>query len=479
MATNRSGSRRGLIVGLVIVLVLALGAGAFFVFFNKDSQPDVANGTETLTAVNPNQNGVIDPIVVAQAAQIVPLTPGATAPTAAGVAALVDPILPEFGVSEFSGIIVDAETGTVLYDKGSTKPQIPASTAKLTMATAALTSLDPQSRLSTKVVQGDAAGTVVLVGGGDITLRATSQTESVYAGAPSMTDLAAQVTATGVKPTKIIYDVSRWVADPFAPGWVKSDIGTQTQPGYITNIVPLMVDGDRFRPNLDNSGRTGTPAETAAKALATALGNPQIEIAAGTATPGAAVLGSVDSQPISVLLSQALVKSDNVLAEAIGREVALKEGAPANFVGSTQSILLKLQQLGIDTTGVQLSDVSGLSTSDRLTPKVLADVLALAVKSDNDFRDLILGLPVAGATGTLGARYLLPETGLQGKGWLRAKTGSLTANNRTTYALAGVVPDADGRMMVFSIIVGNVVGDSTRVLMDRIAASLRTCGCVA
>jgi D-alanyl-D-alanine carboxypeptidase/D-alanyl-D-alanine-endopeptidase (penicillin-binding protein 4) len=46
-----------------------------------------------------------------------------------------------------------------------------------------------------------------------------------------------------------------------------------------------------------------------------------------------------------------------------------------------------------------------------------------------------------------------------------------------TYALAGYVPDVDGRILVFAF-VSNGVSGGTRPALDALAAGLRGCGCV-
>ncbi len=70
--------------------------------------------------------------------------------------------------------VVDPVTGEVVYERGATLPLLPASTAKIATAVAALTALDPQARLTTRVVAGSAPGEVVLVGGGDPTLASAA-----------------------------------------------------------------------------------------------------------------------------------------------------------------------------------------------------------------------------------------------------------------------------------------------------------------
>ena len=68
---------------------------------------------------------------------------------------------------------------------------------KILTAAAALAILGPDARLTTKVYKGAEPGSIVLVGGGDPTLNAGSKT--VYDGAPTLADLAAQTKAAWEK----------------------------------------------------------------------------------------------------------------------------------------------------------------------------------------------------------------------------------------------------------------------------------------
>ena len=202
----------------------------------------------------------------------------------------------------------------------------------------------------------------MLVGGGDVTLSARNEgVDTVYDGAPLMADLAAQVRASGVDVKRIVLDTDYWSGPDLADGWQTSDIrGTPgSAQGYITRMSPLMVDGDREDPANENSIRTGDPANTAGKALARLLGKPDLPLVDGTAPEDATVIGQVSSQPMSVLLAQALENSDNVLAEALARQVAIARGAPPSFDGASAAILEALEDLKIDTIGVEMYDGSG------------------------------------------------------------------------------------------------------------------------
>lgn len=476
MATKSRLPRQGLVIVLVAILVLVLGVAGFLVL-RPSGGADTADsaGTGTGTGVA----GVVDPPVDRQPLSIGTLDPAAPTPTPGGVAAALAPLVGSDAVARLSGYVIDPASGTVLFDQNSAAPQSPASTMKLITGAAVLTHLDPQSRLVTRVVQGDEPGTVVFVGGGDVTLSARSAgTDTIYTGAPTVADLAAQVTATGVQVTKIVLDTTAWTGSDFAAGWLQADIGAERLPGYITRMSPLMVDGDRYRPALVDSGRTGDPARTAGKALALALGVPNAQIVEdGQAAPDAQVLGQVSSQPISVLLSQALENSDNILAEALGREVARAMGAAPSFEGVKAALLINLEDLGFDTSGVTIEDASGLSNLDLVPTRLLAQILAASITATGGLRDLTVGLPIAGASGTLKDRFKKEDpAAVGGRGWVRAKTGSLNTAGGT-YALAGVVLDADGRVLTFAFVSTGVDSATTRPAQDALATVLRNCGC--
>jgi len=460
-------SRRiGIIAVAVVAALVAVGA---VVYFGTRKSTGTSSGTTTATA------DVVDPPVTAPAPKIAPMAVSDKVPTTAGIEAQLAGQLANPDLAQFSGIIIDPESGTVLWNQNASAPQLPASTAKLLTGTALLTSVDPTSRFVTKVVKGDQEGDIVLIGGGDVTLSARGDgVDTIYKGAPLMSDLAAQVRASGVDVKRIVLDTEYWSGPDLADGWQSADIrGTPSSAqGYITRMSPLMVDGDREDPANENSIRTGDPANTAGKALARMIGLPDVTIVDGTAPEDAEVIGQVSSQPMSVLLAQALEKSDNVLAEALARQVAIARGAPPSFDGASAATLEALEDLKIDTIGIEMSDGSGLSTKDRVPPSVMGQVLALAVKGEPPaLRNLLTGLPVAGVSGSLADRFQ-DDASKAGAGWVRAKTGSL----EVTYALAGYVPDVDNRILVFAF-VSNGVGSGTRPALDSIAAGLRGCGC--
>ena len=356
--------------------------------------------------------------------------------------------------------VVDADSGTVLYDRGGTVAAAPASTAKLLTAAAVLTVHPATYRLTTTVVRGP-GNSVVLVGGGDPTLTAaTGNEQPAYAGAARIADLAKKIM---FRPSEIVVDDSLFAGPSVAPQWDAGDAPSE----YGAPITALMADGGRATPAA--TVRSGTPDLAAGQALAKALGG-GIPVVRGTAPHAAAVLATVRSAPLETLVTQMLQDSDNVIADVLARQVALARHRPASFAGAATAIREVLAQEGV-AVGSGMVDGSGLAASDRLTAQALTGVLRLIASRATV---AISGLPVAGWSGTLAGRY----AGSSAAGEVRAKTGTLTGVS----TLAGFARDADGRLLAFAFLADQVTpGDAgtlaAEAALDVLATRLVVCHC--
>ncbi|EFV13329.2 D-alanyl-D-alanine carboxypeptidase/D-alanyl-D-alanine endopeptidase [Segniliparus rugosus] len=413
------------------------------------------------------------PPLVVPRPQILPVSPDAPSPTAAGVAAALDPLGENPVLARFSGVVLDGASGQVLWQRDADAAMTPASTMKLVTAASAVASLPLDGRLATRVVAGSVPGQVVIVGAGDPTLSAASEGEKpFYADAPRLDDLVAQVRQRHPGPVdEVLVDESAYQGPDFGQGWLPEDIAG----GFITPMQPLMLDGGRLDRSRDESPRTPTPALDAGKELARRLGADPDRTRAGTAPPGAAELAKVLSAPLRERILQFMLASDNVLAEAVGREVARGAGKPASFDGAVEAEREVLGKAGLDLSSAQRLDSNGLSLDDRVSASVLARLVGLATGRAEALRPLLDLLPVAGATGTLYERFSDPISGKEtaGAGWVRAKTGSL--DNVAT--LAGATSDQDGRMLVFAFMSNDGATWDTRAALDALASALRGCGC--
>lgn len=393
-----------------------------------------------------------------------------TAPTAAGVRGRLGKLVSK-QLTGASVLVVDPATGAVLFDQRGARPRIPASTVKLATAAAALEALGPSTTLPTIAYRNDRK--VYLVGSGDPTLARKKGGNPEAGGRPSLTDLAKAVAADYGTQTsvQVIYDASAFDGPGLGPGWSASF----PKAGVAAPVSALVVDGGRVRPGA--SARVQDPARQAADAFAALLKSEGLKVRSvkpGTLDPAATEVARVESATIADIVERTLTDSENDYAEALAHLVGGKVLGRPNFAGGAEATIATLQKLGIDTTGMQLSDGSGLSRRDRMPATALASILTSVVKAtDPDLAYVASGLPVAGLTGTLAGRFGTSAT-KAGRGFVHAKTGTLTG----VTSLAGTVLDADGRTLVFAMIDDKVRSIAkVRETMDVVASRLAGCGC--
>ncbi|MCV7176553.1 D-alanyl-D-alanine carboxypeptidase/D-alanyl-D-alanine endopeptidase [Mycolicibacterium sphagni] len=442
----------------VIVLVAAVVAVAAVLTRGGDTSSAMAPPAHPAATANPG---------------VVPVADSAPVPTVAGMTAVLAAPVADPNLGNVGGRVTDAATGNQIWEYRSGVPLLPASTNKTLTTGAALLALNRDERVTTTVVAADQTsqpGVVVLVGGGDPILSAAPPgQETWYRGAARISDLADQVRKSGVTATAVEVDDSLYTGPDFAPGWDPADI----DGGDIAPMQSVMIDAGRIQPTTVDSARSRTPALDAGRALASALGLDPAKVTMAATPPTGRQLAAVQSAPLIERLRQMMNASDNVMAEATAREVAKATGHPVSFAGAVDAVTAKLSGAGVDMSGATLVDSSGLSLLDRLTSKTLDEVVNAAAGPDQPaMRPLLDVLPIAGGSGTLSDRFLAGDQKTSSAGWLRAKTGSLTAVN----SLAGVVTDDSGRVLTFAFI-SNDAGPMGRVALDTLAGALRTCGC--
>jgi len=426
---------------------------------------------------------------VVRAAPVLPAeTDPPTLPSRDGLSAALGPALRGSEVGADLGVVVaDAATGRQLYAENPGTLATPASTTKVVTAVTTLAVLGPDARFTTSVRQ--ASGGIVLVGGGDPTLAVNRYPSSDYPQPATLASLAASTAralkAEGRRSVRLGYDTSLYSGPTMAPGWTSSDVST----GNVTPIVSLEVDQGRLTASgspqdsddpVNFSPRTTNPAGMAASAFASLLRQDGITLSGGpspqTAPAGAATLASVSSPPLSEIVGQMLRESNNVIAENLGRHLALAMGMPASFSGAAAAVTAELRRLGVRTP-ISLVDTSGLSPQDGIAPDTLVSVLEVALNVAR-VRAAITGLPVAGFTGTLSAgQSIFGGIGGAARGVVRAKTGNLT----TVATLAGLAYDRSGTLLVFAIMAPQVPGaamlQTAADAIDSAAGALADCGC--
>ncbi|HEV2386700.1 MAG TPA: D-alanyl-D-alanine carboxypeptidase/D-alanyl-D-alanine-endopeptidase [Candidatus Acidoferrales bacterium] len=188
------------------------------------------------------------------------------------LAAAIDAILAEPGArqSDWGILIVDQQTGEILYQRNPAHYFIPASNAKLFTSALALASLGPDFRWRTTLEtsgETDSAGTLhgdlVLVGRGDPNLsnrKFPFGEKEEFEGPPekALADLADQAVAGGLKRIAgdVVADDTYFSYERYPPGWSVGDLTRE----YGAAVSAIVVDDNAVEVDVAPGGRVGDPA---------------------------------------------------------------------------------------------------------------------------------------------------------------------------------------------------------------------------
>lgn len=173
----------------------------------------------------------------------------------------------------------------------------------------------------------------------------------------------------------------------------------------------------------------------------------------------------IESPPFADVLTRMEKPSQNQMAELFFRTAA-RQVTGSGSADSAQALGARL----LDTWGVSAADAayrdgSGLSRHDYVTPRAIVKVLDVMRRSPHFalYRD---ALPIAGVDGTIRSRM----RGTPAAGNVRAKTGTLDKAR----SLSGYVTTANGRLLLFSMMMNNFTVPNREVerVQDLVASML-------
>ena len=378
---------------------------------------------------------------------------------------------PELG--NLQALVTNAATDQVLFARNETVANSTASALKLITASVALQSLGPNYRVETKVYRDPAdQGVIYLKGGGDVTLSRTKPGQaSVYANAPKLNDLAVAVNAAmGTTPiTRIVVDSSLFPGAQWDASWPK----TEQTLGYQSLVSALQVDGDRNDPTKQTSPRSAKPELRAGGWFKSALGASAsaATVVQGVTPAGATNIAKVSSQPISTWVNYMLQVSDNTLAEALARLSAIQLGYDGSGSSIDAAFKKALGALNLSPVGSQFIDGSGESPRDNVSPAFMVSMAKQIQIGAGVFAFVKQGLPVAGETGSLSARF--GGDNKDAIGHVFAKTGWINHG----YTLVGYIKAKDGSTLLFAVYaLGPTVQDNAKKAIDTLVTGFYRCG---
>ena len=160
------------------------------------------------------------------------------------------------------------------------------------------------------------------------------------------------------------------------------------------------------------------------------------------------------SPPLRDLIVPLNKESINLFAEHLLREIGRAKKGSSTLENGVKALTEFWQEKNIFLKGFYPTDGSGLSRSNGICPRTLAEVLRYMYKSPNR-DDFYHSLPLAGRDGTL--QYSFKGSKLENN--LEAKTGSMTR----VRSMAGIYTNSEGKKIIFALITNNFEGSQSTV----------------
>lgn len=364
--------------------------------------------------------------------------------------------------------VYDVTTKQQVFTERSGVGRPPASVEKLFTSVALLSRLGPGARLRTTVAGrgtlgagGVWHGNLYLRGGGDPTF-ASDAFRSVWqhGHGSAVSGLVAQIKAAGIRSVtgSLIGDVSYF--DPLRGGPTTK---------YGPNLADLGGELSALTYNHGASGGTAkgavSPGVYATEQLALALraaGVQAVPAPITRRTPRhARLLATVSSPPVSELLRLMNVPSDDFYAEMLTKQLGARFVGAGSIPAGTSVITDTATDYRIHPT---IADGSGLSRSDRSSPRQVVRLLEAMANDRGLGRVLSASLPVVGVNGT--TRRIAKHTIAQGR--CVGKTGTLDFVTN----LAGYCNAAGHQQLAFAIFVEGPPNETGLAIIGRMVADM-------
>ena len=154
--------------------------------------------------------------------------------------------------------------------------------------------------------------------------------------------------------------------------------------------------------------------------------------------------------PMRLSIEKAMKNSSNINAESLLYPLGYTKSSKGNFRNNGIEVLREFVTKELHMTldkNCTIDDGCGLCPNDKLTPRLLVNLLTYVYDHRYIFDEIYTALPLSGTDGTLHDRLRKPNV----KGRIKAKTGTLTKEGGIS-SLSGYYKADNGHMIVFSII---------------------------
>jgi len=160
------------------------------------------------------------------------------------------------------------------------------------------------------------------------------------------------------------------------------------------------------------------------------------------------------SEPLSELIKETNVNSNNLYAEALFRYLGTRFTLPGTIHNSQDLLRDYWRRRGVNIQNAIIKDGCGLAPQDAVSAKTFVQLLTIMSRSENK-EAWFASLPVSGQSGTL--KSLCPKTELEGR--IHAKSGTIAG----TKNFAGYIDMPNGDTWVFAILINSAPGKAKHI----------------
>ena len=171
-------------------------------------------------------------------------------------------------------------------------------------------------------------------------------------------------------------------------------------------------------------------------------------------TPARTVIYTHYSEPLSEIIKETNVNSNNLYAEALFRYLGTRYTLPGTIHNSQDLLRDYWRRRGVTIQNAIIKDGCGLAPQDAVSAKTFVQLLTIMSRSENK-EAWLASLPVSGQSGTL--KSLCPQTELEGR--IHAKSGTIAG----TKNFAGYIDMPNGDTWVFAILINSAPGKAKNV----------------
>ena len=171
-------------------------------------------------------------------------------------------------------------------------------------------------------------------------------------------------------------------------------------------------------------------------------------------TPPRTVIYTHYSEPLSEIIKETNVNSNNLYAEALFRYLGTRYTLPGTIHNSQDLLRDYWRRRGVNIQNAIIKDGCGLAPQDAVSAKTFVQLLTIMSRSENK-EAWLASLPVSGQSGTL--KSLCPQTELEGR--IHAKSGTIAG----TKNFAGYIDMPNGDTWVFAILINSAQGKAKNV----------------